>query len=378
MGNKHAQDATSSISGTIYQFYIALDYCFDLSPNETLYIEKYGDITISCLKQVEIKKYSDDLTDLHENIWNTLKNWLREDFDISFYKNLILVTTQEFGRNSSFIKWNGMTAAEKENTLNEILITYNKKKKRDKDKVILVESVMTSDNKNKRLAILEKFEILDSSLKENAYFENIKSKKLSHIPLENRDNYINSLLGFIICPEILTVNSWKITYEMFSAKLQSLTEQYCAHTKIFPRINIQPTTEQIQATEQHLFVKKIDAINYSEAKSEAILHYLETNRIILDELSKYSVPKDVYDNYEKELFDFYLPTFRKAKRVAAKANDPTRESQDFYDNIMSSPIQPFYNFNNTTTSFRNGMYQNMADDEKQKITWKLYTGDSNE
>ncbi|NQT60161.1 MAG: hypothetical protein HQ557_14350 [Bacteroidetes bacterium] len=166
MSKKQAQDATSSIVGTIYQFYVALDSCFELLPGEKLFFEKYGDITISESKQFEIKNYSDNLTDMHENVWKTLKNWLRDDFDITEYKELILLTTQEFGVRTKFKNWHNLTPEEKESSLENMVETYFKRKKKDKDTIDLVEFVMAEDRKDKRLAILGKFKILDTSLKE--------------------------------------------------------------------------------------------------------------------------------------------------------------------------------------------------------------------
>ena len=74
------QDASSSIAGIIYQFYITVEKCFELSKGKKLHIEKYGDITVNGEYQIEVKKFKDNLTDSHKNLWNTINNWLKEDF----------------------------------------------------------------------------------------------------------------------------------------------------------------------------------------------------------------------------------------------------------------------------------------------------------
>jgi hypothetical protein len=104
MSKELAHDATKTITPIFYQCYIALEKCFDLMENESVYIETYGDVTVVSeneSSQTEVKNYEKDLTDLSHNIWKTLKNWLN-DPNITSYKNLILLTTQNLGTTTAF------------------------------------------------------------------------------------------------------------------------------------------------------------------------------------------------------------------------------------------------------------------------------------
>ena len=103
---KISNDATSSTKGTVYQLCVAVQKCFEMLSGQKVLIEKEGDVTIENEQQVETKFYSDDLTDGHKNLWNTLKNWIQPHFDETAYSSLILFTTQQFGRAATIKDWN--------------------------------------------------------------------------------------------------------------------------------------------------------------------------------------------------------------------------------------------------------------------------------
>lgn len=371
MEGKLKHDATPSISGTIYQFYIALEHCHQLITGQKLYIEKYGDISISNNKQIEVKNYSDTLTDLHENIWKTLENWLQDSFEPSKYIDLILLTTQDYSIESTLTEWNKKETVEKRQLLQDIASNYAKREKKDKVREAQVLNVLSEMNKVKLNSILGRFKILDSSLISEDVYNKIKDTQASHIPSGNRKDYINALLGFIIAPESITTNNWEISFEDFSLRKQALSEQYCTQTKIFPQIQKEILESELREKQEHLFVKKIDEINYSEVKTGAISDYIKTNHLLWNELKNYAVPKDVYSSYEKDLIGAYEPKYRKAKRGLTNEDDTDKKSKDFYDDITGAPTQAFANFNNTPQYFRNGMYHNLADDESQDIKWNL-------
>lgn len=158
-------DSTKTFKPIIYQFLIALEKCFEMQDDESIWIEKYGDVTSSSGVQIEVKDYQKNLTDLDHNVWKTLKNWLDDNFDATRYKNLILLTTQTISKSSKFIDWNTKNKNEKYQILNLIAEKFNKEKGKSTFTQKLLNNVLRSDKNHKLLEILEKFTILQFKVK---------------------------------------------------------------------------------------------------------------------------------------------------------------------------------------------------------------------
>lgn len=372
MSEKLRHDASASISGTIYQFYVAVDKCFDLLEEEKVIIEKYGDITISAKDQIEVKHYEDDLTDLHENIWKTIDNWLEHNFDVSLYKNLILMTTQQFGARSSFKQWNEKNKAEKKQILDKVSKKFYAQSKQSESTKKVLSSVLDTTKSTKLLEILDKFIILDTSSNDLQYFNEIKQKHGKGVLPQNRDDYINSILGYILSPTARHGDSWEIDYDAFTAKVESLVDQFRSGTIIFPKKGMPQIGENQYA--EHLFVKKIEDIEYHEVKMEAITDYVKTNTIISQELSKYAIGTEVYDSYEDEIKRGYSTGYRDAC-LDTNSEKHIRDAKKFYNKVTGDPAPNFIHYNDTPRYFRNGILHQMADDEKQNIVWKLKVDD---
>jgi len=369
MGKKLRNDATSSIDGIVYQFYVALKYAFDLLPNGKLFIEKYGDVTIGSDIQVEVKMYGENLTDSHSNLWNTLWNWLDPDFDVDEYETLILLTTQEIGVKSKLINWNSYNQKKKLAVLSDIKKRYSNRKKRDVSKEKLINNVLSSKQSDKLIKILEKFVIVSSNPSDTKYFEQLVMKYARNIPSENQKRYITGLLGFVISPKGGNDEKWTLTCEEFNNECQELTKAYIKDLVMFPFVDDSQEVKYDEY-EEHLFVKKLEDIEYYSEREDAIREYAEIHSLVIREFLTRQVTKKRYTEYEKETKKEYCRLYRKANRDICDENYIV-ESQDFYDNVMTMHVQPFMTYTNTPKRFRNGILHMLADDENENVKWKL-------
>jgi len=108
-----------------YQVLIGLSKCFLLEEGQSVWFEKDGDVSLQAQDtaesmQTEVKDYADRLTDHHENLWKTLKNWLAPEFNHRQYGVLVLHTTQPFGTKSRLKDWNTQSAEHRLQVLSDI------------------------------------------------------------------------------------------------------------------------------------------------------------------------------------------------------------------------------------------------------------------
>ncbi len=378
---KVVNDASESIGAIIYQFYIALEKCFDLGPEESVFIEKYGDVS-NLTQQIEVKQYSDNLTDSHLNFWNTLKNWLNANFDHEKFKNLILLTTQDYGSQTKFADWNMSTLDERYNILSDIKSAaeerYSKaqskgeNKTKDKPQSLTLMEIVLDEKTSERLKhIIPKIFIADASPLLPELYSIIKNKYLKGFLICNRDVVMNTMLGFLTSPERGDI-SFEITEEAFTRQFQEVTAQYNSTTIIFPKRYLNNTVDEAEK-EAHLsenYIKKIKEIEYEDVIADAITHYVVTNKTISEELKNRLSSKSFYEAYHQEIIEQIKPKYRIACRNA-KGDNLINQSKNHYDEVMGLPSPPLSNYNDTPLIFKNGTIHILANDEAYDITWKL-------
>jgi len=293
-------------------------------------------------------------------------------FDISCYHSFVLLTTQAVSVTSRFLGWNQKSKEEKLEILNAIAKDFSAKEKKSKDTEALLNKVLDATTNSKLLEVLTKFIINSEYEKDESLYKKLIETRTDGIVAEKKDEYIGSLLGYIINPQI-TSSGWEIKNQEFRQKTKSLIETYTSTTKRFPIIDVSPLTETvINEHQEYLFVKKIEDIEYNEVKSEAISDFIYSRRTLNEELKNYEISKKEYDSYENDIFKSYDPKYRKALRGANSSNSIDK-AKDLYDDIIGESAPNFYNFNDTPKKYRNGLLHEMANDDENpdKLIWKL-------
>lgn len=381
MDKKIANDATPSVDGTIFQICVALERAFMLEEGQKMWIEKFGDVTVSGQVQIETKLYSDSLTDSHLNFWNTFKNWLLPTFNHSSYRYLTLLTTQPIGSQSRFLGWNDATTKSRFETLTAILADSesrykaSQESKPGKDNVsppqslVLQRSILNDTNSEKLAEIVPKIWIASDSPKLQELRKKIFDIHGKTILRGKSGEFLDDLMGYLISPGT-TQNGWEVSFDDFSAKVTEVSARYHRGTWVFPLKNITPTTDQIDLQTEKMFVTKLHEIEHHEAISEAIQNYIFASTTVLEELQSYDVPLECYKTYESNLKKTHLTKHRLAKRQLA--GDAIVASQNFYDALTGESPQSFPRFDQTPVEFRNGVFHMLADADADDFQWKLW------
>lgn len=383
-------DASSQIAGFLYQFIVALDYCFQLSPGQSLYIEKYGDVAIKDDGSydgesgkdvsVEIKMYADEIDVNHHNLLNTLYNWMEDNFDFEKYQTLIVYTTQKIAKKSPLQWWNSKKTEERVRIVTGCFnkyLTDNKAKIEDKDaskyKTIKknakqMQRVIGTD---KLSSLLERVVIVDSCKNlEQAYNGLMKYAKVTTENLQ--ETFINCLLGFIISPKNVK-NGWRIDYDKFTAQVQLLAVEMAPQSITFP--DAPDVTVKDGEYDDSLFVQKLKQIE-SDRITDAVMDFAKTTGLLAKELDRPSAEKNLAD-YQTELLQIYNLKHEIAVDELAMKGEVTNDyvkiaSRVFYNQILlAARIPQFAPFGVTKPYFSNGMCHYMANDKEQNIKWLL-------
>lgn len=390
MGNTLPVNATHLFKALQYQLFVAVEHCYALEPDQCLWLEVFGDVTVSGKTQVEVKFYADNLTDSHTNFWNTLKNWLNEGFDHKKYQTLVLLTTQNYGTQTTLKGWNEHTAAQKLSVMQMIFDTSREKLKNcnsDGEAPILSKSqtlqqyVMAAERRDDLIEILERMNITTSASTLEERIQNFKTTHLKTIRDTKYQDLIDSLLGFM-CGTELVATGWKITHKAFSDKLSELHKQYRKHSNTFPPLDEDALKKSIKIEEVKLreFAQKICEIGGENRLPKAALHLLiaeQTISQLYDDGVLFKSDVDSYlSNYLVKHLDARELALLDCKNISLQE---TRKelSMKFFLARHVLPVDQFCSFENTRTEFRNGIYHMLAEqqpeDEQDEFHWRLWS-----
>ena len=396
-------DASPQIAGFLYQFVIAVDYCFQLQPGQSLYIEKYGDVAIKSDgsfdgeandTSIEVKLYSDELGVRHHNLLNTLYNWLEDDFNYASYRNLIIYTTQPIAKNSVLTGWEKKTPEQRLKVVTNAYTAYLKDKKEKIEGKDGKKHPTISQNASMMKRVLGSVLKKDGTIDENASrarLQDLLSRviildsckglvksynellKYAKVTTENlREAYINSLLGFVISPKNME-NGWKIEEETFTKQVQLLAKEMAPQSMVFP--DAPNITIKEGEYDDALFVKKLRVIDYKRI-TQAVIDFAKTTGLLTGEFDRPSAEKNLA-NYQEEILRLYHLKYDTAVDSLYDGRELTdddikRASRIFLGKLLQATHSiAFEPFGVTKSYFSEGMCHYIANDDKQKVNWLL-------
>lgn len=387
-------DATLLFKALQFQMLVAVEYCHDLDPNECLWLEVMGDVTVPGKVQTEVKLYSDSLTDSHANFWNTVKNWLHEKFDRTSFKSLVLLTTQEFGSQTLLNGWNTANAAQRLSIMEKItgpaLTVADEQAEVEPDvgdavpkfskSQSLQQHVMAPERRDALMEVLERMRITTGTESLEQRLRTYETRHLKPIRPSKCQQFIYELLGFIYSPE-LVIEGWKITHQAFTDKLSELTHRYMKHPMTFPPVDMATLKKSVDVEEIRPmpFAQKIVEIGGGQHLKRAALHRLVAQTTISDLYKDGVLFKHMLNTYLSNHLAQHQFGRERAMLGCSGITCQTQldtQSMMFFLDRNGLPAEPFCGLEHTMIEFRNGIYHMLAgeqpEDEDDVFHWRLW------
>lgn len=385
MDKKLDFDATKLFIALKYQILVAMEYCHSLGDDESLWIEVFGDVTVSDKKQIEVKYYTDNLTDGHLNFWNTLNNWLKPEFDHRQYASLVLLTTQGFGDNASLKSWGSLTAEQRLDMLEDIRSDSEARltesgKTTASQSLELQRKVLSPDRRTDLMDALAKIQIVtdQSSLMER--IAHYRKQYLRPINDHRCDDYMNDMFGFITSPCFMTTG-WQITSEAFTAKTRELTSRYMVGTLKFPKVDHEALERIAGETDVQgrRFAVKLKEIGADSSVLDATADLLHAQHYVHELIKDCTVSQSDITDYTRNQYKSHISSRRSYLAqclTGLSITDLHKKSQAFYFDRCALQVDRLCSYDHTPSEFRNGIYQMLADEElgtrHQEFHWKMW------
>lgn len=371
-GGKTKNAALTTALAFHYQVLIGLDKCFTLEEGQSVWFEKDGDVSLMSPDafvsvQTEVKDYADRLTDHHENLWKTLKNWLAPEFNHAQYGSLVLHTTQAFGVTTHLKSWNTQTAEKRLQIINKIFAERTEEQlnaEKPSDIIKLQKAVMACDETLLKI-ILGKVVLFTEADSAEEFEKQILAKPVG-IPRNNLNSYLHGLVGFVYAQA--TQQSWSISQKAFAEKCEELTSLLCKKEFVFPVfLGCEASELEVELHQNRPFVQKIAEIEHHEMIPDAVGNWLELQNSLMEELDGSMLYKDKTIAYQSQLVKKYRLFHSSAK---LETIDPIKSSKLLYNKIigehplnMGNDIPPI--------EYKNGLIHDAMDDDERNLKWKV-------
>lgn len=372
-GNQTKNAALTTTLAFHYQVLIGLEQCFAIREGQSVWFERDGDVsligeTIEDSTQTEVKKYSDALTDHHENFWKTLNNWLEPEFKHEDYSSLVLHTTQEFGAKSSLKNWNQEIVDGRLSIIKAIYATRTPEEltaEKLKPIVQYQKNVIVAEEE-KLKAVLAKVVLFTQADDEKSVREKIQGRLIG-IPKANQLSYLHGIVGFVY--ESADNKQWAISKRSFYEKCEELTSVYCRRQFTLPIFSgREATEEELALHEEKLFVQKIQCIKYEDVIPEAVGNWIELHNSLNEELDGAPQFRNTTNQYQSQLVKQFKHKYSKERRNCV---DPIRSSQNLYDDVIGEVPAGIEGYQSPPIEYKNGLIHDAMDDEDLDLQWTV-------
>jgi hypothetical protein len=355
-----------------YQMLIGLEKCFSLEEGQSIWFEKDGDVSLLApgatqSTQTEVKNYAVPLTDHHENLWKTLKNWLAPEFDHTQYGVLVLHTTQAFGAKTRLKDWNTQIVKQRLQVLKDIFGERTRKQLDAKkpSEIIKLQQVVMSANELLLQNVLDKVTLFTEADNEQELEKLILAKPVG-IPKNNLESYLHGIVGFVYAQA--DQQSWCIRQKDFFAKCEELTSQLCKREFTFPEFTGYEATDlDLELHQDRPFVQKISEIEHLEMIPDAVGNWIELQNSLYEQLDEYPLYRAKTITYQNQLVKRFKLAYSSAQ---LEVTDPIKNSKILFNKTIAE--QPLNISNDTPPiEYKNGLIHDAMDDEERDLKWRV-------
>jgi hypothetical protein len=355
-----------------YQMLIGLEKCFSIKEGQSIWFEKDGDVSLLApgatqSTQTEVKNYAVPLTDHHENLWKTLKNWLAPEFDHTQYGVLVLHTTQAFGAKTRLKDWNTQIVKQRLQVLKDIFGERTRKQLDAKkpSEIIKLQQVVMSANELLLENVLDKVTLFTEADNEQELEKLILAKPVG-IPKNNLESYLHGIVGFVYAQA--DQQSWCIRQKDFFAKCEELTSQLCKREFTFPEFTGYEATDlDLELHQDRPFVQKISEIEHHEMIPDAVGNWIELQNSLFEQLDEYPLYKAKTITYQNQLVKRFKLAYSSAQ---LEVTDPIKNSKILYNKTIAE--QPLNISNDTPPiEYKNGLIHDAMDDDERDLKWRV-------
>lgn len=387
-------DASPQIKGFLYQFLVALKFCFEMKAGQALYIEKFGDLAIKAKEErgslsVETKQYRDKIHLLHHNVVNTLYNWAQPNFHQEQYSRLFLITTQEIREDDVLLKVGNQGASDLYTTITDKLKEESArlKQKLDEEKKKNPDAKLSKEQQNtvnqldylsaeSKKSIVEEIAgkwVLNAVCYDfKELYDDVQNRYASMLEDRKRELYIDGLFAMIINPGIVE-KGWCIRREEFEKRQQELNADFSLKTITFPTIG-EPSEKEQEGLGSSLFVEKLRIVKLEKEIARAIHDYAKTNKLIMEEIKGRPVRDQGLEKYKENLKELFTTEYN--AHTIDFNYDPEqnvfKSSQKFYYAMQNACIKVDMSpFSTVDLYFAKGVLHILADDKTLNVKWEI-------